>query len=395
MGGQAFARLGPNGATPLQIPRMSPQRYELLRDHFLQLLNPYFAKVVAPPEAPEKTDYGDIDILVEQHAFRQGLSAQEIAGLVEAERYVTTGSSESFAVKLPLERGDETVPFTQLDIHKCHHGYLEWEYFTKSYGDLWQIVGLTIRNLGLTASDQGLHVRIPEIEVENARHSRVFMTQDPIRAMRFIGLDHARFAAGFSTESEMFAWIATGRLFNGENCVSRQGSNDRQRLRKRPQFRRFVEEWVPNNRHLWMDKQVPSRSQVLHEALREFDIESAYKERLEHWRKAQAEKQTVAKLASIIPLENPEKLNLTIRGLKRWVYMSPWEGLEIRSEAVMEPQGQCSFSAAVHEFSEGAVLRWVENHWQEVTEREKQRVKTVKRERETTTALLEAMDLGD
>ncbi|KAL9080820.1 MAG: hypothetical protein Q9157_000516 [Trypethelium eluteriae] len=361
---------------------MSPFRYQQFRDHFLQVLNPYFIKAAVPPEAPEKLDYGDIDVLVEQHFGHRGLSIQQIASLLQAKRHVSHGDSMSFAVKLPSELEDTSVPFAQLDISTCRQGDLEWGFFMNSYGDLWQIIGLTIRDLGLTASDRGLHVRIPEIEVHNAKESRLFMTHDPVLTMQFMGLDEKRFGAGFNTENEMFAWIAGGRLFSGSNCEQRQNSNDRQRLRKRPQFKRFLDEWVPNNQHLWIKKQVPSRLQVLQEALSEFNLQSVYNERLQRWQEANAEKEIMSKIASTIPLDNSEKLNLAMRSMKRWTILSSGEGLSVRSEPAMEPHYQCSFSTAVAEMGEKNVLEWVRIHWEDIVEHEKQRVKTTKNERD-------------
>lgn len=390
MGGQAFAQPGPNGEAPLIIPRMLPHRYQQLRDHFLQVLHPHFAKLAAPLEAPEKADHGDVDILVEQYPGHRGLSTLEIADILEAGRHISHGDSLSFAVKLPSEQKDSSVPFAQLDIHKCHLGYLEWEYFIKSYGDLWQIIGLTIRDLGLTASDRGLHVRIPEIETENAKASRLFMTKDPAAAMQFMGLDKAQFEAGFSTEHEMFAWIAHGRLFSGHNCETRQNSNDRARLRKRPQFGRFVDEWIPNNRETWKNKPVPSRMQVLDEALDAFDLNAIYQARLRTWQEAKAESKITARIASEIPLEDSEKLNLAMRGMKRWVSLSKVDGLSVRSEAAMEPENQCSFSVAAAEMGEAEVLLWIRNNWEVVVEKEKQRVKAAKKEREAARALMGA-----
>ena len=393
MGGQAFAQPGPKGEPQLIIPRMSPYRYQELRDYFLRWFRPYFAQIAAPPEAPEKVDHGDIDILVEQRQDKVGLSAQDIADMLEAERHVTQGNSLSFAVKLPLEQGDTSVPFAQLDIHVCHRGYLEWECFMQSYGDLWQIIGLTIRDLGLTATDRGLHVRIPEIETENAKESRLFMTKDPVTTMQFLGLDAVQYGTGFSTENEIFAWIASGRFFSGDKCQQRQNSNDRQRLRKRPQFRRFVDEWVPKNQEIWGKKEVPSRSQVLEEALKLFKLEDIYEERLQCWREARAEKEIMASIASAIPLDNSEKLNLAMRGMKRWVLSPAGGGLGVRSEAVMESRNQCRFSAVAAEIGEAEVLLWVRNNWDKVVESEKQRVKATKREREVARTFTEGLDV--
>ncbi|KAI9696640.1 MAG: hypothetical protein M1820_008089 [Bogoriella megaspora] len=389
MGGKAFTQRGPKGEPVVHIPRMLPSRYHQLRDYFLGVLEDHFDQVLILAEAPEKTDYGDIDFLVEQK-FEDGLFAPQIAKIVHAKRFISNGDSLSFAVKLPSEQDDTSVPFAQLDIRICQQGTIRWQFFHDSYGDMWQILGLTIRSLGLTATDQGLHVRIVEIEAAGGgkETSRLFLTRDPNAAMNFMGLDASRFARGFETEAELFDWIGQGRLFSGYNC-EKKNSNDNKRLGKRPQFERFVTEWVPNHRYIWADRVVPSRNQVLQEALDEFGLEQAHNEHLTGWRESRAEICVLEHIAKIIPL-NPElerekeRLNRTMRGMKRWVTIDNTSGssLCLRSKPQMETSRQISFSQTAREVGEDIILAWVEDHWQEVLDRERRREKDAKKERD-------------
>ena len=384
MGGQAFAKPGPRGDLPLVIPRMSPQRYQQLVEHFSSVLKVYFAKVQVPKEAPGKADHGDVDILVESFPVDPVRTADEMARLIKAKRYIANGPSWSFAVKLPSEIEDPSIPYAQLDIERCDQGFIGWEYFMQSYGDLWQILGLTIRHLGVTATNLGFFVRVPEIEPENAKTSRLFMTNDPIAVLAFMGLDTAQYEAGFQSENEMFEWIAAGRFFNGRHYDQRVNSNDRQRARKRLQFRRFVEEWVPHNQHLWATKEIPDRAQVLKEALECFNAKRPYEKLMAWWLTLKEEERMMDQISTAIRSQNPtsQKMKHALHSLKRWVRQSPNGELEVRSEATLDPDHQISFSAAAAKTSTPAVLEWISSNWEDPSAKEKSRIRRMKKERE-------------
>lgn len=60
VGGKVFSA----GPSPLYTPRMVPQVYLRVKTECFAALEPLFPVVQSPIEAPEKTTYGDIDILV-------------------------------------------------------------------------------------------------------------------------------------------------------------------------------------------------------------------------------------------------------------------------------------------------------------------------------------------
>lgn len=132
MGGRAFS-----GSTnsPLLTPRMPPDIYFRLRDHYLQLLSSLYTQIATPIEAPEKTSYGDIDILVSQpKSIPTSASAEDLATVLGAERtFVNSGSPlTSFAVPYP----DLPNNYVQLDLHICPPETFHWQRFHQSHGDL-------------------------------------------------------------------------------------------------------------------------------------------------------------------------------------------------------------------------------------------------------------------
>lgn len=60
MGGKVFS----TGINALYTPRMAPSVYNLTKAQCFAALKPFFSRVASPVEGPEKTSFGDIDILV-------------------------------------------------------------------------------------------------------------------------------------------------------------------------------------------------------------------------------------------------------------------------------------------------------------------------------------------
>lgn len=60
MGGKVFS----TGSNALFTPRMDPKVYEIILAHCLDALKALFPVIKSPTEAPEKTSFGDIDIIV-------------------------------------------------------------------------------------------------------------------------------------------------------------------------------------------------------------------------------------------------------------------------------------------------------------------------------------------
>ncbi len=80
-------------------------------------------------------------------------------------------------------------------------------------GDLWNILGTTIRPFGLTVNDKGMYLRIPEIELLDRKKSMIYLTDSPSQILQFLGLDEEKWWAEFGTRREMFELAAGCRMF--------------------------------------------------------------------------------------------------------------------------------------------------------------------------------------
>ncbi|KAL6722121.1 hypothetical protein ACLMJK_001227 [Lecanora helva] len=283
MGGKAFS----NGTDPLITPRMPANVYFRLKSHYLSILSTLYAHVATPIEAPSKSSYGDIDILVSEPKTLSATTIEVLQKSLSAERRTSSSSSPtiSFAVPYP----DLPNNYVQLDVHTCPPSTFHWQLFHQSHGDLWNLLGTTIRSFGLTANDAGLHLRIEEIEAHNRKRSMVFLTADPDAVLELLGMDRETYQRPFGSVEDMYAYVVSCRFFRRERYV-REGlkANDRKRLAQRELFRRFVESWLPENED-WLrakEEREPnlSKEDVKEMVLKRFGKKSVYETVVKEWR---------------------------------------------------------------------------------------------------------------
>ena len=171
--------MGGNAFTNLNTPRLDPVQYNLARQAAISVLRGYFPVVQVPPEAPEKTDFGDVDVLV-AGAGRE-VTVGDISNALKAVAHTTTKFPASFAV--PLEGVDNA--YAQIDIETSCAQLVPWLLWLKSYGDLTIVLGSLHRDLGLTISHTGLYLRIEELEKSSRKASMLKLTNNPAKAMEF------------------------------------------------------------------------------------------------------------------------------------------------------------------------------------------------------------------
>ena len=255
----------------------------------MALLSTFYAQVASPIDAPEKKSYGDIDVLVSD-PISNDTSPATLSIALNANASVKSGGSRSYAIPYP----ESAFDFVQLDIAVCAPHKFAWELFTHSHGDLWNLLGTSIRPFGLTANDVGLHLRIREIEDEDRKKSLLLLTSDPASVLEFLGLDRERYWRPFETVDELYRYATGMRLFRRDTYIREiLKANDRKRMIQRPLYRDFVDEWLPKRPQLGIgvDWSPTLRLNVLEEALDVYGKRNEYHEKLETWRKTMSELQ--------------------------------------------------------------------------------------------------------
>ncbi|KAK8229245.1 hypothetical protein IWZ00DRAFT_326135 [Phyllosticta capitalensis] len=379
MGGQAFAADG------LEAPRIPNELYKHLSNKYATELSRLFEHVTSAQAVTWKVDHGDIDMLVE--GPRNELSAAQIAEALGAKAYKEHGPVLSFAMPHP----EEPRRIVQLDIQLCPKAYLDWQTWQASYGDLGQIIGVIIRNLGLTATDKGLFVRIAEIEPTNKKASMIFLTKDPVQHIEFLGLDQEKLRAGFDSEEDLFKWVAGCRFLNRQNIVPKESGpaesethNDRARRKKRGMYRAFVEEFLMNSPEIGTECQW-DRQKVLDEALEVFGRRAEYETKLAAYLEQEGEKALWAAIKEVIPRNNGPSLKNIIKGLQRFVSVN--NGKITLHESPVPDHEKKPWVRELGDAGEQGILEWVGHNWEAVRVKEKAHANAKKATTITTTTL--------
>ena len=374
MGGRAFP--------DLHVPRMERQVYEQVKQTTLKILSARYVGATAMPEAPEKSDYGDVDLVIELPSSMP-LPVQQVTLDLDAKQSKNNHPIYSFAV--PLNNvGQGLRSFAQVDIQVCLPGDLAWTIFLHGWGDLGSILGSFNYGYGFTSKNDGFFVRIREQEAQNWSASQVFLSKDPELVMEFLELDKHRYHRGFESERQLFDWAVSSRLFKRKLVEKRRDNSEmRSRMEKRPMFRRFMSEYLPGLPDFTADT-LDNRDTLTNAALQFFGKEGDFNVRRAKVLIENAEEHAwyVIKTTILTPLAKLEnkRLNEVVRALKRFVAFKNGEPY-ICDEPEMDAECQARFAFCITEADEvtSRLREWILKNWEEVKGRERERAKGSKR----------------
>lgn len=404
MGGLAFADEEPC----LPTPRMPFAVYSYVRDDLLRTVRKFYAQAECPIEAPGKSDYGDVDMLVAQSL--QDLSSEQLAVTIGAVKYKKTGGSQTthFAIPWPEMQDasgstdaaatgtSESVAknqdrkYIQLDLHLCTRSSFGWEVFHQAHGDFWNIIASTVRPLGLTPSISGFYVRIQEIETRNRQAARILLTTSPSDTLSFLGLDPGRYWRKFETVDELFAYAATCRFFDPKRYDAARTradlkANDRKRARKRAVFRKWIDEYLP----LHVDDEpadaaaaAMSREDVVGEAKSFFGVADEYDERRSTGVREMGRDRLWKQIRKELGIEDV-RVGAVVRGVKREVVSG-----QGKPEADMT-----ALQRAYLEDDFDRVVECVRDSWRDIEER--QRAYEGEKNTQNLLAKLEKAEIGE
>ena len=209
------------------MPSLTVSDFSGFADSSRRILLKFYSRVIVPPEAPEKVDHGDIDVLIDEPLFK--FTIEDLKHALNAEAHTKAGYVSSFAIQLPEDRDK----YFQLDIQTSKKGSLEWASVIYGYGDIWHIIGSTVTRFGLALDDSGLHARVKKIEGSSRKYCLLFLTGDPQEMMDFLGLDGLKYEKGFSNLDELFDWAVSMPFFRTKIFQKETTSADQQRIREK------------------------------------------------------------------------------------------------------------------------------------------------------------------
>jgi len=286
MGGNVFLSCVAEGHPTLATPRMVPEMYHNFKHKYLQLLSTYFPnahRIATAIEAPEKEDFGDIDIIIIDN---EPVDWADVAVALGAVAWVNRGTDAKPSCSLavhrdgsrslyppvkyvlmtandPLKRKpskviDETK-YAQIDLVRIPSNLKEWTILYSSYGDLAGILGMAVTNFGFDITEMGLRLRLQEWDdsrlVEwkdfNPRldDGKMMLSTDPKQILAFFGLNYERFNQGFRTTEEIFQWMSECRMIS-HHSLKREKSVPATREEEkadRHMFNTFFGQWLPDH----------------------------------------------------------------------------------------------------------------------------------------------------
>ncbi|KAI0447633.1 hypothetical protein F4803DRAFT_498852 [Xylaria telfairii] len=417
MGGLAFA----SDPDPVLTPRMPPRVYRAVRDRCQKKLRKLFVVVATPIEGPAKTSFGDIDLFVawaRKDVFPSSKpttcssleSPKEAVCRVLGAIKSKSENAHTATLAIPWPKdfpyssneaqtdgaesdkqdakslADSKALCIQVDIHICKTlEQLQWMLFKHAHGDLWNLIGATIRPSGLTIDEVGLYVRIPEVEEFDKKKARVLLSTEPAEILRFLGLhfDAKQWEEPFGSDEDVFEYAATCRLFwaktkdagNGDEKGDGSGaavgadkrklkSNDRRRMAFRPLFRKWVEEYLPACRASGRFAAAPpTRDEVREQAFAYFaGTASIYAAQATEWR---VKRQEATLWRDVIKLAVPEsgvdvnRRSCCIAALKKIILQNEEVGGIVAPRTLRRRDDDGLFD-------EAAVRLWVEANWRHV-----------------------------
>ncbi|KAK8068901.1 hypothetical protein PG994_005517 [Apiospora phragmitis] len=342
MGGQVFT----SGPDPLYTPRMPPGVYQHVKATCHEKLKQIFEQVATPIEGPGKPDVGDIDFLV--HGSITDLQSTQwrdaVSAVLGAERCFLSAGTCGF-IRDPLAPSPETF---------------RWSVFKQDHGDLWNLLGSTIRPYGLTIDHEALYVRIAEIEKFDKKKAKIHLTSDPEIVLQFLGLDLQQWKQPFASMEDSYKYAATSRFFwvKPESDDKSDGSDEE---RIEGEFTRKNLNLFPKCReqHRFTDRQT-DREATLEEVFERFGVRETYDARvLEFRQKRQAETIWKDVIKATVPSEGIEPMfrGCAANGLKRIIMQGDESYGVVPSEPLKDETGL---------FDEDAVRRFSEAHWKKV-----------------------------
>ncbi|OBT69537.1 hypothetical protein VE03_01093 [Pseudogymnoascus sp. 23342-1-I1] len=287
--------MGGNVFTTLSTPRMPPSVYFPIRDRCHAILSTYYSHVCTPLEAPEKTSFGDIDILVHGPLPNPPTPISELGAALNAAASVLPRAENpeanyaipwpSSSEPTPTDPADPASPephqddqnrFIQLDLLTLPTPTtFHYQAFTHAHSGLFTLLGPSLRQSGLILTPTSLSLRIPSIELHRRRGSTIPLTSSPSAILDFLGLERDAYWRRFETVEGMFEYVASSRLFTTRPRGDREGEEEEEgkvkhrnrRNSRRPLFLRWKEDFLPRVREEGRyDRAVPSREEIREEA---------------------------------------------------------------------------------------------------------------------------------
>lgn len=211
--------------------RLNKSDYEIVKNEILSFFWNRNIKVAVPPSYSSKSDFGDIDILVENTG-----NMKETIESVNQFFNVTDSLKNSTVYSFGYNYLSSAF---QVDLIFVTSKNFETSYNYLSYNDLFNLLGRLAHKLGFKLGHQGL---IVPVKNGNYTLGDVIVTKNLKEIFNIIDVDYEVFQKGFETPTDIFDFVIASKYFTSKMYELEELNNiNRVRNKKRKIYMNFVE----------------------------------------------------------------------------------------------------------------------------------------------------------
>lgn len=211
--------------------RLNKSDYEIVKNEILSFFWNRNIKVAVPPSYSSKSDFGDIDILVENTG-----NIKETIESVNQFFNVTDSLKNSTVYSFGYNYLSSTF---QVDLIFVTSKDFETSYNYLSYNDLFNLLGRLAHKLGFKLGHQGL---IVPVKNGNYTLGDVIVTKNLKEIFNIIDVDYEVFQKGFETPTDIFDFVISSKYFTSKMYQFEELNNiNRVRNKKRKIYQQFVD----------------------------------------------------------------------------------------------------------------------------------------------------------
>ncbi len=245
--------MGGHALKQVQTLRLEKVDYENVKHKIAELLAPHI-KIQFLYEAPNKKDFGDLDILYNINENQNNIQINDLVKkLFNPKEIVKNGTILSFSYLI----NEENETYFQIDLIKSHNFPMDLFYY--SYGDLGGILGLITKYYGMSYGNPGLWINIEshliekyfekdnknkydKNKVNKSINGKIILTENPEEICVYMGLDYEKWKSGFNNNQEIFDFIIDSHFFKSKLFeVNSLNSEHMRRYNNRPMYHEFFD----------------------------------------------------------------------------------------------------------------------------------------------------------
>lgn len=182
-----------------------------------------------------KSDFGDLDILLEDGGQYDHRAAAEALSAVEV---VQNGPVTSVGVVVSLSIPESAGCVFQVDLIRIEPEAFDFAMGYFGHGDAGNLMGRLYHACGLALRHDGLFYYLRDGDY---KFREIALTRKFDEALPFMGYDPEVFARGFDTQEDIYRYVANSVYFNpGIFLLENRNAKSRVRDKKRPMYMQFL-----------------------------------------------------------------------------------------------------------------------------------------------------------